>query len=317
MNRRLTFLICFLFPLTSLAETSATVQEVLLDPTDPGRNRVVPLKVYLVESENPKPVVLFSHGLGGSREGSTYLGEYWAQHGYVAVFMQHAGSDSEVWKNAPLRERMTALKQAANFRASMDRYLDVPFIIDSLTAWNQEENHALQGKLNLDKIGLSGHSFGAVTTQGLMGQKFIGGRTVSDPRIDAFLPMSPSASRGIPSQRAFGEIESPVLCMTGTKDGSPLEPDMDPKSRTEVFVALPAGDKYQLNLEGAYHSAFSDRILSGDGQRKEHHHPAIQKISTRFWDAYLKDDTSAKEWLQSDSVRKDCDLVEGDVWEWK
>ena len=40
-----------------------------------------------------RAVVLFSHGLGGSREGSAYLGEHWAARGYVVVLLQHPGSD--------------------------------------------------------------------------------------------------------------------------------------------------------------------------------------------------------------------------------
>ena len=51
----------------------------------------------------PVPVILFSHGLGGNREGSKFLGEHWAARGYVAVFLQHPGSDDSVWKGKPSR----------------------------------------------------------------------------------------------------------------------------------------------------------------------------------------------------------------------
>lgn len=318
MKARLSFLVLLLLAArVVVADSALPIRELLLDPTDATRDRVVPLKVYLPSTESPNPVVLFSHGLGGSRDNSVYLGEYWAKHGYVAVFMQHAGSDAEVWKSTPVRERMSTLKQAANLRATLDRFTDVPFVIDQLEMWNAKNEHPLQGKLDLDKIGLCGHSFGAVTTQGLMGQKFLGNRSFADPRIDAFFLMSPSESRGIPSPTAFGHIQSPVLCMTGTEDGSPIQPDMTPASRAEVYAALPPGDKYQLILEGAQHFAFSDRVFAGGGARIEHHHPAIQNISTRFWDAYLKHDPTAKSWLQSNAVRKDCHLVGKDIWEWK
>jgi predicted dienelactone hydrolase len=55
------------------------------------------------------PVVLFSHGLGGSRTGSVFLGEHWAARGYVAVFLQHPGSDDSIWKDKPWQERMRAM----------------------------------------------------------------------------------------------------------------------------------------------------------------------------------------------------------------
>jgi predicted dienelactone hydrolase len=62
----------------------------------------------------PQPVILFSHGLGGSKENSAYLGNFWAAAGYIAVFMQHKGSDIDIWKSAPLGKRLKSLKSAAS-----------------------------------------------------------------------------------------------------------------------------------------------------------------------------------------------------------
>jgi predicted dienelactone hydrolase len=55
-----------------------------LEPLDSDRNREVPVKIYLNSSTEPQPVVLFSHGLGGSRNASPYLGNHWAENGYIA-----------------------------------------------------------------------------------------------------------------------------------------------------------------------------------------------------------------------------------------
>ena len=61
---------------------------------DADRERDVPVKLYLpTEAEGRWPIVLFSHGLGGSREAAAYLGRHWAGHGYATVFLQHPGSD--------------------------------------------------------------------------------------------------------------------------------------------------------------------------------------------------------------------------------
>src|SRR5882672_6583070 len=68
---------------------------------DAKRDRDVPAKIYFPKSGNgPFPVIIFSHGLGGSREGYEYLGQYWASHGYVSVHLQHAGSDDAIWREA-------------------------------------------------------------------------------------------------------------------------------------------------------------------------------------------------------------------------
>ena len=88
---------------------------------DDARQREVPLRVYLPAATAPAAIVLFSHGLGGNREGYAYLGEHWAARGYLAVFLQHPGSDDSVWKDAPREERRSALTRAASSRNFMLR----------------------------------------------------------------------------------------------------------------------------------------------------------------------------------------------------
>lgn len=298
------------------ADSPATIEALRYEPVDASRSRTVPVKIYRVKSAAAKPVIVFSHGLGGSRENGVYLAEHWARSGYIAVFVQHPGSDESVWKEAGRGERMAAMKQAASGRSLLDRMGDIPFVLDQLERWNADSGHALHGALDLEHIGMTGHSFGAVTTQAMMGQKFPLGKTFPDPRFDAFFPMSPSTGRGLSASEAFGHIRAPVLCMTGTEDTSVITPEMTAESRREVYAALPAGDKYQLVFEGGTHSAFSDTTLFNE-KRFEHHHGAIQTISTRFWDAYLKGDTAAKAWLQSEKPKTDAKLIEKDVWEWK
>ena len=83
---------------------------------DEKRSREIPVRIYLPADKAVSPVVLFSHGLGGNREGSAFLGKHWALRGYAAVFLQHPGSDDSVWKNKPVAERMAALKQAAGLK---------------------------------------------------------------------------------------------------------------------------------------------------------------------------------------------------------
>ena len=298
------------------ADEKRKLTDWLVDPVDAKRDRVVPLKLYVPTTDKPVPVVLFSHGLGGSRNNNGYLGRYWAEAGYVAVFIQHIGSDESVWKDAAPRERMAAMQAAASAKSTLDRYADVPFVLDQLEKWNVEEGNPLHGKMDLSKIGMSGHSFGAVTTQGMMGQRFPGDRTVSDSRLKAFVLFSPSSHRTGSPEAAFGQVTKPVLCMTGTKDVSGIEKGLDPLSRQLVYKALPAGDKFQLVFENGEHHAFGDSARPGMGQQA-HHHPAIQKISTAFFDAYLKGDEKARVWLQSATPKDELKLLPKDVWEWK
>ena len=73
------------------------VETASFDWTDAARNREVPVKIYYPkDGAGTCPLIVFSHGLGGSREGYEYLGRHWASHGYVSVHVQHKGSDTEV-----------------------------------------------------------------------------------------------------------------------------------------------------------------------------------------------------------------------------
>lgn len=294
------------------------VRELYFEAVDEQRSRTVPIKVYLAQSKTPQPIVLFSHGLGGSRENNAYLGKHWAAAGYVAVFMQHPGSDVDVMKQARgVAAKLAALKAAVGIKASRDRFGDVSFVIDQLQRWNEQAGHELQGTLDPDKIGMSGHSYGAVTTLAVAGQKFPWNLKFHDPRIDAFLAMSPQPGKGLPPDGAFGHIKSPVLCMTGTKDASPIDKTLKPSMRQHVFAALPAGDKFQLVLKDGEHFAFGDSRGLRTRNRNPQHHEAIQQISLHFWNAYLKGDDNSRQWLRSQRPITASGLGAGDVWQWK
>jgi predicted dienelactone hydrolase len=271
---------------------------------DAARRRTIPLRLYLPSATASAPVVLFSHGLGGSRENNPYLGEHWGARGYVVVFLQHAWSDESVWKDAPARERRGAMEAAASARNFVLRVEDVRAVLDQLARWNRAAGHALSGRLDLSRVGMSGHSFGAVTTQAVSGQSYgRAGTRFTDTRIRAALAMSPSAPRRGDAKEAFGAVAIPWMLMTGTKDEAVIG-DSDVVSRLRVFPNLPPGDKYELVLADAEHSAFGERPLPGErAPRNPNHHRAILALSTAFWDACLRGDTAARAWLEGPGPR--------------
>lgn len=278
--------------------------------------RSVPLRIYLPEGDSAAAVVLFSHGLGGSRENSKYLGNHWAGRGYAAVFMQHTGSDREVLRAAARLQKLAAMKAAANGQSARDRFNDVKATIDHLELLNQPGGrHADQ--FQVDKIGMCGHSFGAVTTQAVSGQSFgARGQVFTDDRIRAAVAFSPSPPANGTRINSFSQVGIPWLLMTGTLDGSPIVQRTDADARRLVFKQLPPdGHFYEVVFDGAKHSAFSDRDLGAKETRNPKHHPAIQAISTAFWDTYLKQDAQAKRWLAGDGPRQLLDSA--DVWQTK
>ena len=225
---------------------------------DAKRVRDIPLRVFLPAGKSPAPVVLFSHGLGGSREFGPYLGEHWSARGYAVVYLQHAGSDDSIWKDVAPLERLAALRRAASVQNSILRAQDVAAVLDQLALWNKEAGHLLSARLDLARVGMSGHSFGAQTTQAVSGQTFPGaiGQRFTDARIHAALAFSPDSPAMGDPQAAFGGVKIPWMLMTGTQDTAPVG-NATPASRQAVFAALPPGDKYEVVLNKAEHSAFS------------------------------------------------------------
>jgi predicted dienelactone hydrolase len=281
---------------------------------DAARNRDIPLRIYLPTNTTPEPVVLFSHGLGGSRAGSAFLGEHWAARGYVAVFVQHPGSDDSVWRGKEPSEVMPALRKAASLDNFMLRLQDIPAVLDQLAIWNADKTNILSGRMDLKKIGMSGHSFGAMTTEAVSGENLpMIGQQSTDARITAAIAFSPSPPRDGSADDAFGSVKIPWMLMTGTKDTAPIG-DQTAASRLKVYPALHGAPKYQVVLFNAEHSVFTDSALPGDREpRNPNHHRVILALSTAFWDAYLRGDATALAWLNGAGPRSVMETQ--DQWE--
>jgi dienelactone hydrolase len=268
---------------------------------DPSRNRTVPVKIYAPSTitTEPFPLIIFSHGLGGSREGYEYLGQSWAAQGYVTVHLQHPGSDESVWQDVGLGQRMTAMRRAAaQPRHALDRVLDVSFAIDELTRLNAT-NSIWRGKLDLNRIGVAGHSFGAHTTLTIAGAVYAGWSetTLADPRVKAAIPMSaPVPANQSRLDTVFAGVKIPCLHMTGTKDDSPIG-DTKAVERRLPFDHCRNSDQHLITFTDGDHAIFGGRERRLGGRKDAEFQRLICLSSLAFWDAYLRDDAEAKKWL--------------------
>ncbi|MDX2111855.1 MAG: dienelactone hydrolase family protein [Verrucomicrobiota bacterium] len=282
------------------------------DVNDTSRKRRILLRVLLPAERKASPVIVFSPGLGGTREGYSYLAKHWAARGYVAIILQHQGSDAFNWENRTPVQRANSIRKATNTANFLARIKDVTTVLDQLEHWNKTDTN-LAGRMDLNHIGMAGHSFGAVTAQAVSGQTYVRGTmSYTDPRIKCALLLSPAAPQSVSAPKdAFGKVSIPWMIITGTKDTS-LISDTSPESRREVYKALPPVGKYELVLKDGEHSAFTDSPLPGDGPRNPNHHRSILALSTAFWDAWLRTDMAARVWL--DSSGPSTVLEVGDSW---
>ncbi|HWB61434.1 MAG TPA: hypothetical protein VG733_18275 [Chthoniobacteraceae bacterium] len=284
---------------------SRQVASIELTWHDAARDRDVPVKIYYpAHGKGPFPVIIFSHGLGGSREGYGYLGEYWAGCGYVSVHLQHHGSDDAVWRDAggliaAAKAMQDSVKDVSN---AINRAQDVSFAIDELAKMEKDSDSPLKGRLNLARIGMSGHSFGGWTTTAIAGETFGAGRpALGDPRVKAAVAMSAPVPPLADRKGAFDTIKIPIFYMTGTLDDSPIG-ETKASERRIPFDGTSHAETCLVIFKGADHMAFSGHVVPRDSDAG--YQRLICIASEAFWDAYLKDDPGAKQWLYNGGFTK-------------
>jgi len=258
---------------------------------DPARNRDIPIKVYYPSTgTSPLPLIIFSHGFGANKDNYTYLGKAWSDAGYIVILPTHQDSDRAAISLKSIRN----LKDAKwTFDQQVERTGDIAYVISSINEIQRQVPH-LNNRINAAHIGVSGHSEGAGTAL------LVGGATAAPPgtaprsfrneRVSAVLAMSPQG----PGEEGFEDhswdaIRIPAMTMSGTNDSGIGR--QSPEWRVEPFNHMPAGDKYQVLLNGGVHLTFA---VGGPRFRS-----CILSLTTAFWDTYLKDLKQAKARIES------------------
>jgi predicted dienelactone hydrolase len=271
---------------------------------DAARDRDVPLKIYYPVGQHSEPLLIFSHGFGGDKDGYRYLAEVWAKAGYVVVLPTHRGGDRSALRAlgpASIRsgEAVTATQLADNAR-------DDSLIISSFDSI-VKQTPELAGMVDLSRVGMAGHSMGAGTALVLDGATVPDRSTsIADNRIKAFIAISPQGMYSQADLHRWDHIARPTLTMYGSNDvaaqGQPASWRRDP------FEHMPPGDRYNLVVDGANHFSFADEPASNAvaqivarGQTRDINqiHEYVVRATLIFWNAYLKGDNGAKSLLRS------------------
>ncbi|MFM7330128.1 MAG: alpha/beta hydrolase family protein [Brachymonas sp.] len=237
----------------------------------------------------PLGVVLYSHGLGGKREGGDVWGQAWANAGLLVVHLQHAGSDT-----AALKGGWSSLRAAGSAQQLSARTQDIGFAVAQMKRL-QAVAGGIWSAVPLEKLVIGGHSFGARSTLLAAGwqRNGVGG---AEPNAKAFIAMSPALGAGVSLEQGRLELARatrPVLLCTGSEDGEVIGNGETPESRRMVFDALPAGKKSLLWLDQADHftfagnakqipSTFLARRNAAALSSEVRHHEIIARVSTHW-----------------------------------
>ncbi|MFA4029626.1 MAG: hypothetical protein GDYSWBUE_000919 [Candidatus Fervidibacterota bacterium] len=290
---------------------------------DEALGRDVPVRVTMPQADGKHPVIVWSHGAFGSKDGYQPLVSVWASSGYVIIQPTH--SDSLALMPVEERRKVVEAISQGKFPFSVlknwrERARDISLVLDSL-ARLCELVPELKGRMDDGCIGVGGHSFGAFTTQLVAGAsaRLLGGERVilSDERPKAFIAISPTGIGGVGigglfDKSSFENIKRPMLLITGSNDfGRGFLPA---EWRKAAFELLPEGDKYLLWIDGAYHDFggisgmpaaarqwFMPKFM---GRYNERHLEIVRSMTLAFWDAYLKGGAEAKEFIASKMIER-------------
>lgn len=271
---------------------------------DPARGRDLPVRLFLPAGEGPAPLVLVSHGLGGSRDGLGYLGRALAEAGFVALHLQHPGSDAALWQGGA----GTALAGLALAAAARDpaqgvaRLGDAVFALDEVLRRNEAPG-VLRGRVDPTRLAAAGHSFGAWTVQYLLGQRLPPPVAAAGPlpplpeaRLRAGILLSPIPPRLLPPEIAFAAMAPGgawLLHVTGTADRGVIE-GVSPGQREIPFRAIAGPPQVLAVLAGAGHAAFADEPAAGGAWADPTFHGRTASLATLFLRAALRGDAAAR-----------------------
>lgn len=281
---------------------------------DKARDKDLPVRVSYPREPGKYPLIIFSHGMFGSKDGLQPVVEHWVRHGYVVIRPTHGDSISLMTPEQ--RRALGGLRglreQTGNPKLTQywdDRVQDVKFVLDSLDTIEQQ-SPGLKGKLDRDRIAHSGHSFGAHTSMLLSGLTLYGPRgdqiKMADERLKCAVFISPQGTGKSITPQSYQSIRIPVLMITGSKDESPRT-GQGAKWRLEAWEHMPNKDKYLLFIEGAHHGfggIVGRQRYPGSGPPNKAHVNFVKTTTLSFWDAYLKKDPVAKAALHATTIKE-------------
>jgi predicted dienelactone hydrolase len=264
------------------------------------------------------PLVVLSHGTGGSALQMAWLGTYLAERGYIAVAMNHPGNNAVTGYTTQ------------GFVEGWERAKDISTVITDML-----QDSRFGERIDHDRIGAAGFSYGGYTMMELAGattdfnqllawcdqaknacnppempdltQKFAAiehqpdvadairhsGDSYGDPRIRAVFAIAPAVAHAF-SPESLKKITIPVEIVAGASDQmAPLA------ENAEFFARNIAGAKLSILPGGVGHYTFLDvgtdagkkqlpqLFVDNEGVDREAIHLEVGQMAADFFDQTL------------------------------
>jgi len=246
-----------------------------------------------VTGENlPLPIIVFSHGSGGTPYQSTYYTRHLASHGFVVVAPPHPGNT--------MTDCLPCTDAAGLVDSFLNRPDDITFVLDALLARSADAGSLFYNALDAGRVGMSGHSFGGLDTIRLAG---------SDSRFSAALAMAPPGRSRVSLDRV--DIEIPTMMMGGGLDTmAPLE------EQKEYFDSIGAdgAPHFLLVFPRGGHFSYANvcvPVLDGcgpDALDQDRAHELINLYATAFFKTYLAGESGYESYLEPEAASGNADI---------
>lgn len=247
-------------------------------------------------AHGPFPLVIFSHGQAAMRWQSTYYTVLLASHGYVVASCDHEeGTLSDV-----VRGQLQTTVEGVE-----DRPWDVIHLLNRFERMKPED--PLAGMVDMARVGITGHSFGALTTLRV---------AAMDARVKAIVPQAPVDANlswiGLPSPV---RLSIPVMVQAAHADqtlewDSNVVPTVAALQRPWWLVDLVAGghftfsdlcafdlaavaEKVKLDIPGANIQKVLEDGCGPSAPPASVAQPVINHFAVAFFNAHLRGSTAS------------------------
>ena len=209
--------------------------------------------IPIIKSDQLMPVVVFSHGITGTRHLHQAMYEFLVSRGFIVIAPDHSfDANLTIFPDGHLadyRSDITGHTDSVNVRTMQmnTRVADISFILDQLVKIQSGKIDAqINAKIDLERIAVGGHSYGGSTAT-VVSQR--------DDRIKACFVLDSWISP-IPQETIDDGIHIPFLFMgRPTWEGSDY-PGNYP--RLDNLMAHSSNPKYRLIIRGTKHLDYSD-----------------------------------------------------------
>jgi predicted dienelactone hydrolase len=214
------------------------------------------------------PVIVFSHGFHGCATQSRFLMEAFASHGYLVFAPNHRDASCDHGRASLLAAPQVPFGHPESWSDTTyrDREEDIRRLIDAIA-----NDDRFAARVDLSRLGLTGHSLGGYTVLGLAGawpSWRLGG-------VRAVLALSPY-SQPFVVHELLGGLNAPVMYQGGTLDLG-ITPFL--RKNAGAYEQSPT-PKYYVEFDNAGHFAWTNI-----GQTA---HGLIVAYSLAFMDHYVK-----------------------------